>query len=564
MSDDPPPAAALRSETDRRRRISLIWAIPIVTLLVAGWLAWDTLSRRGPEITISFQNAEGLQAGQSHVKHKDVDMGLVENIALSSDLSHVVVTVRMNRAADPLLTDLAQFWVVKPRLFAGSISGLSTLFSGSYIELLPSGKGGEPRRSFEGLEDPPVLQSDTPGHTFLLKAQRIGSITVGSPIFYRDLPAGEVLGWEIGDMAEDVTIHAFVRAPFDQYVHNTSRFWNASGVSVKLGAEGVSLQLESLRALLLGGIAFETPRDSPSSPVSAENHPFTLYADQEAATAASYHHHLSMKAYFTGSLSGLAAGSPVEMQGIKIGQVTSVNLVYDPKADTVLAPVTFDVEPERVTQQVYDPAGGPEGAVRRLVKSGMRAQLQTANFITGQKVVALDIVKDTPPADITVENGDVFVIPAIGGGFSDITRTAGDVLAKVDRIPFDQIGASLNETLKGTAEIANGPQLKHVLTDLSSTLANVQDVVKRLDAAAAPTLKRLPEIAAGLQETVTKANKLIGSADTGYGDNSKFKRDLDRLMGQLNDAARSIRLLSDLLQRHPEALIRGRTDTGAE
>ena len=252
-----PPTASVRSRADKRRRLSLIWAIPLVTALIAAWLVWDTYSKRGPLITITFDTAEGLQADQSHVKHKDVDMGVVQSAVLTPDLQHVLVTVRMNKAAEPLLTDRTQFWVVKPRFFAGNISGLSTLFSGSYIELLPAAEGGKEERHFTGLENPPVLQSNVPGRTFVLKANRIGSINLGSPIFYRDLPVGEVLGWDLGDMAATVTVHAFVRKPFDQYVHDDSRFWNASGVSVKLGADGVQLQLESLRALLLGGIAFE-------------------------------------------------------------------------------------------------------------------------------------------------------------------------------------------------------------------------------------------------------------------------------------------------------------------
>ena len=197
MSDQPPshtPRAVVRSQLDRRRRLSLIWAIPIVSALIGAWLAWRTFEERGPLITISFESASGLTAGQSHVRHKDVDMGLVEKIALSKDLQRVVVTVRMNREATPLLTDKAQFWIVKPRFFAGALSGLETLVSGSYIELQPSAAGGQPVTHFTGLETPPVLTSDVPGHTFLLTASRLGNITLGSPVFYRDLDAGEVLG----------------------------------------------------------------------------------------------------------------------------------------------------------------------------------------------------------------------------------------------------------------------------------------------------------------------------------------------------------------------------------
>src|SRR3954447_1300961 len=240
---DRPPAAVVRSPIDRKRRLSLIWAIPVVTLIIGAWLAWQTLSERGPLITITFETAEGLQAHQSHVRHKDVDMGVVQKIALTPDLRRVQVTVRMNQEAAPLLTDKAQFWVVRPRFFAGAISGLQTLFSGSYIDLLPSAEGGDQKRDFVGLENPPVLQSDVPGRTFLLRAKRIGSLNLGSPIMFRDLEVGEVLGWDVGEMARNITIHAFVRAPFDKYVHDNSRFWNASGAKVQLGPSGVQVQV---------------------------------------------------------------------------------------------------------------------------------------------------------------------------------------------------------------------------------------------------------------------------------------------------------------------------------
>ena len=345
---DQHPTALVRSRIDHKSRLPLIWAIPVVTLIVGIWLAWTTLSQRGPLITITFETAEGLQANLSHVKHKDVDMGVVESIALTKDLKRALVTVRMNREAEPLLTDKAQFWVVRPRFFAGSISGLQTLFSGSYIDLLPSSDGGTPARAFVGLENPPVLQSDIPGRTFLLQAKRIGSLNLGSPIMFRDLDVGEILGWDVGEMARDITIHAFVRAPFDQYVHDDSRFWNASGASVQLGPNGLQLQIESLRAVVFGGIAFETPDDPEIVEESRPNQPFQLFDSEDAADSSVYKRSLPFVANFTGTVTGLAAGSPVTLRGQKIGEVSSVSLVYDRALDNVLVPVHFTLEPERI------------------------------------------------------------------------------------------------------------------------------------------------------------------------------------------------------------------------
>jgi paraquat-inducible protein B len=563
MSDapDPHPTADIRPRRGAWRRISLIWIIPIVTAAIGAWLAWDTLSQRGPLITITFQTAEGLQAGQSHVRYKAVDMGLVESIALTGDRQRVAVKVRMTKEAEPLLTKDAEFWVVKPRFFAGSISGLETLFSGAYIGMRPSKQNGSEVREFTGLEDPPVLQSDEPGRTFLLRAASIGNLNLGSPVFYRDLTVGEVLGWDIGDMADDVTIHAFVRAPYDKYVHDGSRFWNASGATVSLGVNGLQLQLESLRALVLGGIAFDTSMDARSTPVSGDGHEFPLYSSKEEADAASYQQHIQMTAYFGGSVAGLSPGAPVVLRGIRIGEVQRVNLQYDAKADNVVVPVQFDVEPERIKDWPVQPTKDLPVTLRDLVKRGLRVRLDSASLITGQKQLTLDVFPGSPPAELSTQ-GDRYVIPTLPNGSDDVMAAAGAIMAKLDTVPFQQIGDNLNGLLRALNTVANSEQLRQSLQSLHDTLAGADAVVKKLNTDGTPALQRLPAIAEQLEDSVRRANRVLGSLDTGYGGNSTFNRDFDRMMVQITDTARSVRVLSDLLTRHPEALIRGRADQG--
>jgi paraquat-inducible protein B len=563
MSDQPEPHPTAEVHTRGGwRRLSLIWAIPIVTAIIGAWLAWDTLSQRGPLITITFESAEGLQAGQSHVRYKAVDMGLVESIALTPDQQRVAVKVRMTRAAQRLLSSSTQFWVVKPRFFAGSISGLETLFSGAYIGMLPSAQGGPEVDAFKGLEDPPVLQSDEPGHTFLLSAPSIGNLNLGSPVYYRDLTVGEVLGWDIGDMADTVTVHAFVRAPYDRYVHDETRFWNASGATVSLGTNGLKLQLESLRALVLGGIAFDTSTEARNSPVSSENHAFALYASKEAADTASYRQHVPMLAYFGSSVAGLAAGAPVVLRGIRIGEVQQVTLEYDAKTDNVVVPVRFDVEPERIKDWPVQPTSDLPATLHDLVARGLRVRLESASLITGQKQLNIDVFPNSPPAELRVEDNR-YVIPALSdGGSDDIMSAASAILGKLNAVPFQQIGDNLNSTLAALSGVANGEQLRQSLESLHNTLAGVDGLVKRLNTDAGPALKRLPAIADQLEDSVRHANKVIASVDHGYGGNSTFNRDFDRMMVQIADTARSVRVLADLLTRHPEALIRGRADQG--
>jgi paraquat-inducible protein B len=562
MMDDIPIQSAI-VQTKRKRRISLIWLIPVISILIGGWLVWDTYSKRGPKVTITFDQGEGLTAGQSLVKHRDVTLGTVTAVKLTPDMNHVAVTVQMTRDATPLITSNTKFWIVRPRFFAGSLSGLGTLLSGPYIDLLPSPGGGKSQTAFTGLEDPPVLQSVTPGRTFLLKAPRIGSVALGAPVFYRDLQVGQILGWDLGHLAKDVTIHVFVRAPFDSYVHDETRFWNASGLSVKLGADGVHVQVQSLDALLLGGVAFETPPDFEQSPESATDAQFPLYDSHDAADQAAFVRKVSFVSYFTGSVSGLGPGSDVTVQGLKVGDVTGVDIEYDSATDSIVAPVHFEVEPERIRNIKAVAGRGPLANLRLLVARGLRAQIQKANLITGQSMIALVIVPNATPADVTLA-GDSIVFPSAPGAFDSITSGATQLMAKINALPFDQMSASLTSTLAGLAKLTNGAETTQAVASLAGTLAASEVLVKQLNTETGPALRSLPGLTNSLKSSVAHLNTVLVSANDAYGDNSHFSRQLERLLSQLNDMAQSFRALADLLTSHPEALIRGRTNPGIE
>ena len=360
-----------------------------------------------------------------------------------------------------------------------------------------------------------------------------------------------------------MTIHAFVRAPFDKYVRNDSSFWDASGVSIKFGSDGIDIQLESLRAVLLGGIAFDTPQGS-TQPVAKADQVFELFKNLDQAKAAGFGQQIKLVSYFPGSVAGLSPGADVTFHGLKIGEVTDVGLVFDQQTDRVMVPVRYRVEAGRVANLAKAQGMEPEKIAEEMIKRGLRATLESPSLITGTKVVAFQVLPDAKPGELR-KVGDHYVIPSAEiGGFDSITRAASELLSKVNRIDFDRIGNSLVNAATGIDSTVNGPQIKATLAALEKAMLDVQDIVRKLDKDATPALRRLPEIAQQLQDAVTKANRLIGSVDKGYGDQSKFHRDLDRLIPQLTDAARSIRALSDLLTRHPEALIQGRTNTGKE
>jgi paraquat-inducible protein B len=322
--------------------------------------------------------------------------------------------------------------------------------------------------------------------------------------------------------------------------------------------------VESLRALLLGGIAFETPETAQKSPVSAAEHVFPLFANQEAAKNASYSRKIPLLGYFSSSVRGLAAGSDVVMHGLTVGKVTDVRLAFDAVRDTVQAPVRFEVEPERVLgvgRQVFKTAA--EG-VQMLLSKGLRASLQSGNLLTGEMMVSLDFLPDVPEVKATVEDGSFVVPVSDSGGLAGLQASAGELLRNVNAIPFATIGQSVATITKSFSTLSGGPQLQQTLNAVAGTMTSAESAIKKLDTEMGPTLKQLPAITTGLQTSLKQMDVLMRSVNTGYGDNTQFSRDLDRLMAQLNDAVRSFQALADLLTRHPEALVRGRTDSGGQ
>ena len=332
-------------EVKKRRGISLVWLIPLVAGAIAIWLAYTTLQEKGPKITVMFDNAEGLEAGKTRVKYRNVEVGLVDKVALSEDLSHIVVTANLDKTMETHMKEGTRFWIVRPRVGFGGVSGLGTLLSGAYVEFDPG--EGQPAHDFVGLAEPPPITSQVPGTEFVLSTDRRGGIGRGAPVYYRGIRVGQVLGYDLAEDSQGLIVKVFVDAPNDQLVRPSSRFWNASGIDVSLGTDGVDVSIESLEALLTGGIAFDTPDIDQPGEVAAADTVFPLFASLHAVTEAGFTQRIPYLVHFDGSVRGLRAGAPVEFRGIRVGTVTDVRLEIDPAQDTVRIPVTLEIEPQR-------------------------------------------------------------------------------------------------------------------------------------------------------------------------------------------------------------------------
>jgi paraquat-inducible protein B len=525
-----PPEARIRTPS----RFSLVWLVPIIAAAIAIYLGWHTLASRGPVVTITFSSGAGLTAGETKVEHKSVAIGTVESVALSNRFSQVTATVRMSKDTEPLLTDHARFWVVRPRFSLTQPSGLQTLVSGSYIAVDPGPPGGNPQRHFQGLDQPPAVRSDEAGRTFTLQSPRLGWLETGAPVFYRNIEVGQLLDYQDEGMDKPIQMHVFIRAPYDDYVRDGTRFWNTSGLSVNLGPGGVHVAVESMQALFAGGIQFANFQNAASTPPAAPGKMFELYQNETDAENASFPDNIHFVAYFNQSAAGLQPGSAVQLYGIRVGTVSGTQLQLDPTTSQPSVRVTFDIQPARVYAAGTVPSTPPLKVTQDLVHLGMRARLDTANLITGQEVIGLDMVPNAPAAQATTE-GDLIVWPSSNGGFQDLTDSVNQMLNKLNNVPLEQLG-----------------------NNAQALLTSLRQLAETANSGAQPLASKLPELMRDLQSTLQQANQTLASIKAAYGVDSATHRDLQQLTTEASRALNSLRQLTDYLDRHPSSVLWGR------
>lgn len=534
MSGEPPsndvPAATVKAP----RWFHFIWLVPVAAAVIAIYLAYETLAMRGPLVTLTFASGQGLAAGQTKVEHNDVAIGSVESVTLSKDLNQVVAKVRMDQNAAPLLTDHARFWVVRPRLSLTDVSGLQTLVSGSFIAIDPGESGGKPQHDFRGLDQPPGVRSDQPGQTFTLKAPTLGWLQTNAPVFYHDVTVGHLLDYQMQGPDHLITMHVFIRAPYDQFVRTETHFWNSSGISANIGPDGVRIAVESIEAVLAGGINFENFEDAGQAPAANPETTFQLYNSYNEAQNAGFHDNIHYVTYFNQSVAGLSPGSPVLLYGIRVGTVRTTKLQINAETGQPRVRVTFDVQPGRVFSNKEKPGGDPYDVTHKMIDNGVRARVDTSNLLTGQEAIGLDFVPD--PAKVQVEReGDLIVWPSQGGGLQDLTNSVSALLTKLNSVPLDKIGENATEltsSLRTLAETANG--------------------------ALAPISTTLPELTKQLQAMVHDADRLVVSLQSGYGANSDTHQNLQQVSAEATAALRSLRDLARYLDNHPGSVIWGR------
>jgi paraquat-inducible protein B len=520
-----------------RWSLSLVWVIPLVAAIIGGWLAVKTVMERGPTITINFKTAEGLEAGTTKIKYKNVDIGEVKTITLSEDRSRVVVTAQFTKQAESVLVDDTRFWVVRPRVAGGSVSGLGTLLSGSYIGV-DVGKSATAQRDFIGLEVPPVFTADAPGRQYVLKSDTLGSLDIGAPIYFRRLQVGRVTSYDLDKDGNGVTFKIFINSPYDQYVDPNTRFWHASGLDVTLDANGVKVNTEGLVAIVLGGIAFQSPDDGVVLPPAAPNTTFNLFPNRAKAMK---NPDTSVENYvmvFKGSVRGLTIGAPLDFRGVVIGEVTAINIDFDPVKKDILMAVSANLYPERLSSRYRKPTAKPASQkemLDRFVERGFRAQLKTGSLLTGQLYVALDFFPKAAKAKIDWTKNPP-ELPTQPGSLEELQVTLSNLAQKLDKVDVDGIAAGVQQTLTGVQE----------------TLKHADSLIQRLDAEIAP------EARATLEET----RRTLTTVERALATDAPLQQNANDAMREVGRAAQAVRILVDYLERHPEALICGKKEDG--
>ena len=391
----------------------------------------------------------------------------------------------------------------------------------------------------------------------------MGGLSVGAPVFYRDIVVGEVINTSLAPSGDGVVIRIFIRRPYDDRLSEGSVFWNASGFGVELTSKGVELRLQSLQALLAGGLAFDTMPDQVETRVAPEGFTFNIFPDRASAQISGLRRRVQAVMRVQMSVRGLTEGAAVEMFGIQVGVVTSVHLEMNPPAIQPYVLVGLEVQPERMRAHTILDQFPPTQVARMFVSRGLHATIDTGSLLTGQKVVSLHPGKPGEQVPVEMENGLV-VVPTTLGGLDGITDGAAEFMKTLNALPLAEIGRNVSDMVAKANGVAKGPELHQALQSLASMLAGADTLVHKLDAGASPLAKRLPEMAQSLQTTLDRAIQVLKSVDNGYGENSGFHRDLMRVLGQANDTARSLRVLADFLDRHPEAVLRGRTEEGGK
>lgn len=524
-----------KARVTRASRFSPIWIIPIVAALMGGWLVVDNYLNTGPLITLTINNAEGIEAGKTKIKTRNVDIGRVEEVKLSDDLSHALVMARINHDAENVLVDNTRFWVVKPRVGREGITGFGTVLSGAYIQLDP-GDSSVKKRKFEVLKQPPVTLEGDEGIRITLISQLGNSLRVGDPINYQGYTVGRVETVEFDEASKQVQHQLFIEKPYDALVNSNTRFWSAKGISLEINSTGFEVNIASLEALISGGVTFGMLDELPEASEQA-NEVYQLYANEEKARQDMFSKSLEYVLLVEDTVRGLTEGAPVEFRGLRVGTVREVPWRFTSperrRGDNFAIPVLISLEPQRLGGEDEVDIAAWQERIENVIDNGLVASLKSGNLLTGALFVDLNVQADTEIklARQTFEGRKV--IPTTATGLAQIELKISTLLDKLNALELNPVLTGMNDNLA---------QSETLLREIRQLTDNIQQLVNN---------KELQSVPENMNQTLDALRETI----KGLSPQSPAYRELSRTLQNLGELIRDVQPLARTLKEQPNALI---------
>jgi len=544
MSQEIPEVA----ESTKFNFITSIWIVPFIAMVIAGWLAYQYYAERGPEIRILFETNEGLQAGQSQIKYRNVPVGLITKVELEKDGDGVVVVARMDKSVTPFLNEHAKFWIVKPEFGLTGVTGLDTLISGTYVQMY-SKKGKELKKDFHGLNY--AYRDDSGGKYFVLRTEKgDNAVKKGTPVYLQNIEVGKVEYVLLGLDKVTVEVIIFIKKPYVPYVHTDSKFWIRNTMNATLNNGSLDVQVAPLQDLIQGAIEFSSDgRDSKRT--VPDIFTFKLYASKNEISKKHIGHGRKHREMFIlqteKSIANLRVGAPVRYEGFDVGKVRDIDLRYDAGTHLMHGRVGVEID----TSVFADGNDVNDTGMERFetaVKEGMRAQIATLNPVTGNLYVKLVFGVDDENRSI-VHDGKYAYLPTIDHISGNIMASASEILEKINNLPLEKLVASLDRVIEESREpIANANE---VLNDLKKSVHDLNAMTSRT------SFKAMPDKVERTLEELTRTLKTAKKTMKGYDSNSLVTHQITATLKTVKKTSEEMQEFLEMLNRKPNSLIFG-------
>lgn len=531
-----------KAHITKQRKVSTVWLIPLVALLMGGWMLYEYISRSGPEITLVMKDASSIEVGKTLIKSRNVKVGVVTDVKLSEGYDHIVLKATMDKDAERMLKEDTLFWVVKPRIGKEGITGLDTLLSGSYIEIQP-GQAPTPKFEYKVLDLPPVAPPDAKGLRVILAHDKAGKLSVGDPVIYQGFTAGRVELVHFDVERNKALYQLFIFEPYDDLIRSGTFFWISSGIDFQLNADGLTVRLDSVESLLGGGVSFGVPEgEKPGDPIKMQMSQFTLYDSQQDVTEGLYSQYLEYVMNFDESVRGLVAGAPVEYRGLRVGTVSQIPFTKSSMGSafrTSDISVLIRIEPKRLFNDGEEiTVEGLREALSKEFKLGLRGSLKTASLLTGALYIDVDYDDAVPDYEPTFFNG-YEIFPSKQGEFAEVQNLVMSMLEKVNQLPINETIESANRSLQ----------------TLDRTLLSAQQAVNSIEQwVEQQSVQSIPE---EMEKSLQQLQEVLD----GFGTHSTLYQNLDDNLIQIESMVSELEPLIEKVNEKPNSLIFGDDNT---